>query len=44
MVMNCDLLFMIGTSFPYAEWLPPEGSCQCVQIDIDGRYIGPLPR
>lgn len=40
MVMNCDLLFMIGTSFPYAEWLPPEGSCKCVQIDIDGRYIG----
>jgi pyruvate dehydrogenase (quinone) len=22
MVMNCDLLFMIGTSFPYSEWLP----------------------
>lgn len=39
MVMNCDLLFMVGTSFPYAEWLPKEGSCQCVQIDIDGRYI-----
>ena len=39
MVMNCDLLFMIGTSFPYAEWLPEEGSCKCVQIDIDGRYI-----
>jgi pyruvate dehydrogenase (quinone) len=40
MVMNCDVLFMIGTSFPYAEWLPKEGSCKCVQIDIDGRYIG----
>jgi pyruvate dehydrogenase (quinone) len=39
MIMNCDLLFMIGTSFPYAEWLPEEGSCKCVQIDIDGRYI-----
>ena len=39
MVMNCDVLFMIGTSFPYAEWLPPEGSCKCVQIDIDSRYI-----
>lgn len=39
MVMNCDLLFMIGTSFPYAEWLPEEGSCKCVEIDIDARYI-----
>jgi pyruvate dehydrogenase (quinone) len=39
MMMNCDLLFMIGTSFPYAEWLPEEGSCKCVQIDIDARYI-----
>jgi pyruvate dehydrogenase (quinone) len=39
MVMNCDLLFMIGTNFPYAEWLPEEGSCKCVQIDIDARYI-----
>ena len=39
MVMNCDLLFMIGTSFPYAEWLPEEGKCKCVEIDIDARYI-----
>ncbi len=40
MVMSCDALFMIGTGFPYAEWLPKEGACKCVQIDIDGRYIG----
>jgi pyruvate dehydrogenase (quinone) len=40
MVMNCDVLFMIGTSFPYAEWLPKEGSCRGVEIDIDGRMIG----
>ncbi len=39
MMMNCDLLFMIGTSFPYAEWLPEEGSCKCIEIDIDARYI-----
>jgi thiamine pyrophosphate-dependent acetolactate synthase large subunit-like protein len=30
---------MIGTSFPYAEWLPKEGSCKCIEIDIDSRYI-----
>ncbi|RKS71894.1 pyruvate dehydrogenase (quinone) [Actinomadura pelletieri DSM 43383] len=40
MIMNCDTLFMIGTSFPYAEWLPDEGSCRGVEIDIDGRMIG----
>ncbi|GAA4326057.1 thiamine pyrophosphate-requiring protein [Actinomadura luteofluorescens] len=34
------VLFMIGTSFPYAEWLPDEGSCRGVEIDIDGRMIG----
>jgi pyruvate dehydrogenase (quinone) len=40
MVMNCDTLFMIGTSFPYAEWLPLEGQAREVEIDIDGRMIG----
>jgi pyruvate dehydrogenase (quinone) len=40
MVMGCDTLFMIGTSFPYAEWLPPEGQAKCVEIDIDGSLIG----
>jgi pyruvate dehydrogenase (quinone) len=40
MMMNCDALFMIGTSFPYAEWLPPEGQARCVEIDIDGSLIG----
>ena len=39
MMMGCDVLIMIGTSFPYAEWLPEEGQARCVQIDIDGRYI-----
>ncbi|MGE5136981.1 MAG: thiamine pyrophosphate-requiring protein [Gemmatimonadota bacterium] len=40
MVMNCDTLLMVGTSFPYAEWLPEEGKARCVEIDIDGRMIG----
>jgi pyruvate dehydrogenase (quinone) len=40
MMENCDTLFMIGTSFPYAEWLPKEGQARCVEIDIDGRMIG----
>jgi pyruvate dehydrogenase (quinone) len=40
LMMNCDTLFMVGTSFPYAEWLPEEGQAKCVEIDIDGRLIG----
>jgi pyruvate dehydrogenase (quinone) len=40
MVMGCDCLFMIGTSFPYAEFLPEEGQAKCVEIDIDARMIG----
>jgi pyruvate dehydrogenase (quinone) len=40
MLMDCDTLFMIGTSFPYAEWLPKEGKAKCVEIDIDGSMIG----
>jgi pyruvate dehydrogenase (quinone) len=40
MMQNCDTLFMIGTSFPYAEWLPPDGQARGVQIDIDGSMIG----
>ena len=40
MVMNCDTFLMIGTSFPYAEWLPDEGSARGVEINIDGSLIG----
>jgi pyruvate dehydrogenase (quinone) len=40
MIKGCDTLFMIGTSFPYAEWLPDEGTVKGVEIDIDGRMIG----
>ena len=40
MMMECDTLLIIGSNFPYAEWLPEEGSCRAVQIDIDGRLLG----
>jgi pyruvate dehydrogenase (quinone) len=32
---NCDLLFVIGTSFPYMEFLPQPGQAKCVQIDVN---------
>jgi pyruvate dehydrogenase (quinone) len=40
MMMGCDTLLIVGSNFPYAEWLPEEGSCRAVQIDIDGRLLG----
>jgi pyruvate dehydrogenase (quinone) len=40
MIMDCDTLLIVGSNFPYAEWLPEEGSCRAVQIDIDGRLLG----
>src|SRR3569833_4173983 len=35
MMKGCDTLLMIGTTFPYSEFLPKEGQAKCVQIDID---------
>jgi pyruvate dehydrogenase (quinone) len=40
MIEGCDTLLMVGSSFPYSEWLPPEGQARGVQIDLDGRMIG----
>ena len=37
MMSHCDTLFMIGSSFPYAEFLPKDGQARGVQIEIDGR-------
>jgi pyruvate dehydrogenase (quinone) len=31
---------MVGSSFPYSEWLPEPGQARAVQIDIDGRMLG----
>jgi pyruvate dehydrogenase (quinone) len=39
MMMDCDTLLMIGSSFPYSEFLPKEGQARGVQIDIDGRMV-----
>jgi pyruvate dehydrogenase (quinone) len=40
LMMGCDTLLMVGSSFPYAEFLPEEGKARGVQIDIDARMIG----
>ncbi|MBV8915049.1 MAG: thiamine pyrophosphate-requiring protein [Acetobacteraceae bacterium] len=40
LMMECDTLLMVGSSFPYSEFLPEEGKARGVQIDIDGRMLG----
>ncbi|HTX47304.1 MAG TPA: thiamine pyrophosphate-requiring protein [Solirubrobacteraceae bacterium] len=40
MMQDCDTLLMVGSSFPYSEFLPDEGKARGVQIDIDGKMIG----
>lgn len=40
MMAGCDTLLMVGTSFPYSEFLPEEGKARGIQIDVDGRMIG----
>lgn len=40
LMMNCDTLLIIGSTFPYSEFLPPEGQARCVQIDINPRNVG----
>ena len=40
MMMGCDTLLMVGSSFPYSEFLPEEGQARGVQIDLDGRMLG----
>jgi pyruvate dehydrogenase (quinone) len=39
MMSECDTLLMVGSSFPYSEFLPKEGQARGVQIDIDPRML-----
>ncbi len=40
LMTGCDTLLMVGSSFPYSEFLPKPGQARGVQIDIDGRMLG----
>jgi pyruvate dehydrogenase (quinone) len=40
LMQECDTLLMVGSSFPYSEFLPEEGQARGVQIDLDGRMVG----
>ena len=37
---ECDTLLMVGTSFPYIEFLPKPGQARGVQIELDPMRIG----
>jgi pyruvate dehydrogenase (quinone) len=37
---QCDTLLMVGTSFPYVEFLPKPGQARGVQIELDPMRIG----
>ncbi len=37
---ECDTLLMIGTSYPYIEYLPKPGDCRSIQIDSNAQRIG----
>ncbi len=40
LMSDCDGLLVIGSSFPYSEFLPKEGQAKAVQIDIEPRMLG----
>jgi pyruvate dehydrogenase (quinone) len=39
MMQEADTLLMVGSSFPYSEFLPKEGQVKAVQIDLRGRML-----
>src|SRR5438067_4877835 len=36
---ECDTLLMVGSSFPYSEWLPKPGQARGIQIDLKGSML-----
>lgn len=39
LMKECDTFFMVGSAFPYSEFLPKPGNARGVQIDIDGANV-----
>ncbi|HET6439561.1 MAG TPA: thiamine pyrophosphate-requiring protein [Anaeromyxobacter sp.] len=39
LMSECDTLLVVGSSFPYPEFLPKEDQARGVQIDLDGRML-----
>ncbi len=39
LMQGCDTLLMIGSNFPWTEFLPKEGTARGVQIDLKGEHL-----
>ena len=39
LMKECDTFLMVGSAFPYSEFLPEPGAARGVQIDIDGANL-----
>ena len=40
MMMDCDTLLIVGSNFPYTQFMPEFGQARAIHIDIDGTLIG----
>jgi pyruvate dehydrogenase (quinone) len=40
LMRDCDTLLIVGSNFPYTQFMPEFGAARAVQIDIDGKMIG----
>jgi pyruvate dehydrogenase (quinone) len=40
LMRDCDTLLIVGSNFPYSQFLPEFGQARAVQIDVDGTMIG----
>ncbi|MBV9641292.1 MAG: thiamine pyrophosphate-requiring protein [Mycobacteriaceae bacterium] len=40
LMRDCDTLLIVGSNFPYSQFLPDYGQARGIQIDIDGAMIG----
>ena len=39
MMQDCDTLLMVGSNYPYAEFLPETGQARGVQIDLSSEHL-----
>ncbi|GGL20082.1 thiamine pyrophosphate-requiring protein [Nocardia jinanensis] len=40
LMRDCDTLLIVGSNFPYSQYLPEFDQARAVQIDLDGTLIG----
>ncbi|GAB3569031.1 thiamine pyrophosphate-requiring protein [Amycolatopsis endophytica] len=40
LMRDCDTLLIVGSNFPYSQFLPEFGQARAIQIDLDGSMIG----